>query len=137
MGDIEKYLTKVPDFLLYFGVSIALLAVFIFIYTLVTPHKEFKLIKEGKASAGISLIGSILGFVLPLASLIIHSSNILDLILWAIVALIVQIIVFFIIRLIFIRDLSTKISENNISCGILVGGLSFIAGIINAVCLIP
>ena len=47
-------LSGFDDFLLYFGLSIVFVAVFLAIYTLVTPYSEIKLIREGNAAAAAS-----------------------------------------------------------------------------------
>ena len=46
-------------------------------------------------AAAIALGLSLLGFVPPLVSAIAHSANMLDCLIWGVIALIVQIIVFF------------------------------------------
>jgi len=101
-------LSGFDDFLLYFGLSIVFVAVFLAIYTLVTPYSEIKLIREGNAAAAASLSGALLGFILPLASAVIHSVNPWDMMLWAAIALVVQLLVFLAVRL-FLPDLLREV----------------------------
>ena len=42
------YLSTLPNFLLYLAISIALLAVFISVYVLVTPQHELPLIRHAR-----------------------------------------------------------------------------------------
>ena len=49
-------------------------------------------------AAALSIVGAFLGFCAPLASTIAHSVSILDVVIWAVVALIVQILVHFACR---------------------------------------
>lgn len=48
----------VLGFAVYILVAAALFALFQFIYTRVTPHKEFALIREGNSAAAVALGGS-------------------------------------------------------------------------------
>jgi uncharacterized membrane protein YjfL (UPF0719 family) len=58
------------------------------------PYREIALIREGNAAAAASLSGAILGFVLPLASAITHSVSLLDMAVWGLIALVVQLLVY-------------------------------------------
>ena len=55
-----------PAFLSYFGSAMLLLLLFGFIYTRLTAHDEFELIRHGKSAAAVALGGSLLAFALPL-----------------------------------------------------------------------
>ena len=71
---------------------------YLFVDTRVTAHNEFDLIRANEPAAAIALGLSLLGFVLPLVSAIAHSANVWDCLIWAAIALIVQIIVYFLVR---------------------------------------
>ena len=71
-------LAGVPAFLLYLVAAFALVAIFIVLYTLLTPQREIALIREGNAAAAISLGGAILGFAIPLSKSISQSRDVLD-----------------------------------------------------------
>jgi putative membrane protein len=107
------------------------LFIFTYIYINFTPYKELDLIKTGNSAAAISLIGAMLGFAIPVASVISNSHLARETFIWSIVALIVQLGVFIIVRF-FMRDISTQIIENRISSGIFLGGISLIVGILTA-----
>jgi putative membrane protein len=100
----------------------------------VTPYPEFRLIKEGKIAPAISFTGAMLGFVAPVASAITHSVALIDMLIWACVALVVQIDVFLVLRLTF-PDLCREIAADHIAGAILLGGLSLAAGLLNAACM--
>ena len=80
-------LNNLPYFLSYFVSAVVLLAVFLFIYSKITRHDEWTLLAKGNTAAAVSLSGATLGFALPLASVIAHAASILDLLVWAVVAL--------------------------------------------------
>jgi putative membrane protein len=54
----------------YFCTAIIAVVAYLFVYTRVTPHDEFKLIRDNDPAAAIALGLSLLGFVLPLVSAI-------------------------------------------------------------------
>ncbi|MEO5357625.1 MAG: DUF350 domain-containing protein [Nitrospirae bacterium YQR-1] len=121
-------------FISYFASSIVFLVLFCVIYMRITPYNEFKLINEGNTAAAWSFSGALTGFVLPLASAIKHSVSLVDMCVWAAVALIVQIISFIAVRLIF-PSIVKDISSNQLSKGIFLGVISVATGVLNAACL--
>lgn len=127
-------LSGFDDFLLYFGLSVVFVAVFLAIYTLVTPYSEIKLIREGNAAAAASISGALIGYVLPLASAVTHSVNPWDMMLWAAIALVVQLVVFIAVRL-FLPDLTRQITDAKVAAGVFLGAVSLAAGILNAACM--
>ena len=127
-------LSGFDDFLLYFGLSIVFVAVFLAIYTLVTPYSEIKLIREGNAAAAASISGALIGYILPLASAVTHSVNPWDMMLWAAIALVVQLLVFLALRLM-LPDIVRHITEGKVAAGVLLGSASLAAGILNAACM--
>lgn len=131
MEQITVYLGGVPAFLSYFGTAVVLTFVFAAIYTRVTPHNEIELIKENVTAAAIAFAGSLLGFVLPMASAIANSVSLIDCLLWGIVALIVQILAFLVVRLFFPR-ISERISDGEVAAGLWLAAASVAAGILNA-----
>lgn len=128
---ILTYLKGLPDFLAYFSMAIALTFIYAFIYTVLTPHSEWRLIKENVPAAAIAFGGSLLGFILPLSSAIRHSVDLIDCVLWGGVALIVQLATFFVMRL-FMPKISQRITDNELAAGIWLASASIGAGLLNA-----
>jgi len=122
------------DFLVYLGVSLAYLAVFVAIYIRITPYRELQLIREGNMAASFSLSGAILGFIVPLASAVQHSVNLVDMAVWGFVAMVVQILAFVVVKLC-IPSITRDIPENKGSAGFFLGSLSLGVGLINAACM--
>jgi putative membrane protein len=134
MEFIKLSLSGFDEFLVYFGLSVGFVALFVTIYVRVTPYPEIALIREGNAAAAASLSGSLLGFVLPLASAVLNSVNLWDMALWAAIALAVQLVVYFLVRLI-LPDVGRHITDGKVASGIFLGALSLAAGILNAACM--
>ena len=123
-----------PNFVRYVVVAFALAGVFLWIYVLITPWREFALIRAGNASAAIALVGALLGFCLPLANTIAHAVSLLDLVLWSLVALVVQVAVHVVMRLL-LPHLKQSIEADEAAAGVTAGGFSVCFGLINAACL--
>ena len=70
---ILQSLAGLPAFLVYFCTAIIAVVAYLFVYTRVTAHNEFDLIRANEPAAAIALGLSLLGFVLPLVSAIAHS----------------------------------------------------------------
>jgi putative membrane protein len=84
---ILQSLAGLPAFLVYFCTALIAVVAFLFVYTQVTPHDEFQLIRDNVPSAAIALGLSLLGFVLPVVSAIAHSANVVDCLIWSAIAL--------------------------------------------------
>ena len=79
--------------------AIALTLFYVVIYMWVTPHPEIKLIRENNMAASLAFAGSLIGFCVPLASAITNSVSLVDVAVWGVVALLVQIAIFYLVRI--------------------------------------
>lgn len=122
------------EFLAYLGVSIVLLAAFVAIYIRVTPYHEVQLIREGNMAASFALSGSILGFVVALASAIQHSANLVDMAVWGVIALVVQVGAFVVVKML-IPSVTRDIPAGNGAQGFFLGSLSLAVGLLSAACM--
>lgn len=129
----EAILKGVLPFLQYLALGFGLLVAFFLIYLWVTPHDELRLIRGGNAAAAISLSGAIIGFVLPLGIVIAHHATLLRVAFWGVVALVVQIIAFFIARAL-MPGLPQAIEGGKVSVGAFSGLVALAIGILNAAC---
>jgi putative membrane protein len=134
---ISYFLEAAPHFLAYFAAAAGLAAAFLLIYVMITPHREFALIREGNSAAATQLIGTFLGFAVPVAVVIGHSVSIPDMLLWGAVATLVQLAVFFIVSRLLFRDIEQRITDRCMASGIFVGGLGLGMGILQAACMVP
>ncbi len=125
------FLANLTEFFLFFVVASVLALFFVFVYTRVTRHNELALIKENSTAAAVAFSGSLIGFALPLASTMINSVNVIELVLWGVIALIVQVLVYLLIRLPMPR-ISERIEADELAAGIWLGTCSIVAGILNA-----
>jgi putative membrane protein len=134
MDIIPHSIAGLPAFALYLVSSLFLLGLFVVIYIWITPYREFALIREGNVAAAASLSGTILGFVIPLAYSVAQSVNLADMAVWGLIALVVQLLVFFSVTRI-MPGIASDIPAGKVAPGILLGSLSLATGILNAACM--
>jgi putative membrane protein len=128
---LTESLAGLPAFLLYFSLSLALLVVFLAVYLAVTPYNELALIRQGNTAAAVSLAGAIIGFVLPLARAVTQSVSPLDLVAWGVVALVVQIVVFFLVGKLVPR-FAQAVREGHVAGAAFLAALAVAVGVLNA-----
>ena len=124
-------LLGLTNFVIYFGLSLVALLLFKFFYTLVTPYDEWALVKNQNSAAACALSGAVIGFSIALGSAATNSVSIVDFAVWAVVALIAQIVAFFVVRM-FMPLISQRIQDNETPAGIVLGAVSIAIGILNA-----
>ena len=127
-------LSGLLDFCSYFAAAIGFVIVFCLIYCKITPYDEIKLIRAGNSAAAISFGGALVGFVLPLHSAISQSVGFLDMLIWAVIAMLVQFAVFGAVRMI-LKDLVQEIENNHTAAAILLAFCSISIGLLNAACM--
>src|SRR3954462_11345552 len=98
LGLAVTALTALSDFLSFFLIATALVGLYLFVYTLATAHNEFALIRQNVVSAAVALGLSLIGFALPLSSAVVHAKTVMDCLMWGLVALVVQILVYWLRR---------------------------------------
>ncbi len=124
------------NFAIYFLISIALLFVFKIAYTFVTPHDEWKLVKEDKnTAAAIGFGGAVVGFAIALGGAVTNSQNLVDFAVWGVVAIIAQCFAFALLRFTFMPKIVERIDNNEDSAGIMLAAVSIAIGLLNAACM--
>ena len=116
---LQSFLNGFPILLLHFSVTLAMLGIGVWIYQLITPWHEMQLIRSGNTAAAISFSGAILGLAVPLAFCMATSVGVLDIVIWGVVALIVQLTTFRLLD-IFLKDLPKRIENCEMGAAILV-----------------
>jgi putative membrane protein len=128
---VLQSLAGLPAFLVYFCISTVAVIAFLWIYTRITAHDEFALLQKNVPGAAVSLGLSTLGFALPVASAVAHASDVLDCIIWSIIALCVQVIAYYVAR-IPVPNLSQRIAAGDLAPAIWLGLASVTAGLLSA-----
>ena len=122
------------DFLVYLAVALLLLYSFVWLYIRVTPWREMALIRAGNMAAAFSLSGAILGFIVPLASAIQHSVSLVDMAIWGVIALVVQIAAFVVVKLL-VPTVGQDIEAGNGAQGFFLGVTALAVGLLSGACM--
>ena len=127
----QSFLNGFPTLLIHFSVTLGMLGAGIWIYQLITPWHEMRLIRAGNLAAATSFSGAILGLAIPLAFCMATSVSVLDIIIWGFVALVIQLLTF---RLadILLRGLPKRIEEGEMGAAILVAAVKLSVALVNA-----
>ncbi|UFH48415.1 DUF350 domain-containing protein [Pseudomonas sp. KNUC1026] len=128
--------TAVFGFIVYIAVAAALFALFQFIYTRITPHREFELIRENNVAAAVALGGSLVGFALPASNIIAYSISVLDFTVWVLIAAVVQLLAFGATSLV-LKGLSARIARGELSAAIYSAAVAISVGLLNSACMTP
>ena len=121
----------VPTMLLNFLTMIVMLAISVTIYMFITPYREVALIRAGNTAAAVSLSGAMLGLALPLAFCMASSTYYVDIAIWGVVALSLQLITYLIAGLL-LKGVRRRVENNEIGPSILLAALMLSVGILNA-----
>lgn len=122
-------------FLLFFFSAAILVIVFLYLYAIVTPYDDYKLIfEENNTAAALGFGGAILGVSIPLYSALVSSVSYGDFLTWGIVAIIIQLVFAFIVTRFMTKKYSfrDRIENGVIPVGLLMAFLSVCVGLLNA-----
>ena len=122
-------------FLIAFAMAGAFTLAFKLIYQWVTPYHEATLIREGNTAAAISLGGALIGYVLPLASALSHTVSLPEFAAWALLAGVIQILLFVTVSRLVFRNLAVRIEAGEIAAAVYLAAISICAGLLNAACM--
>ena len=114
---LNAFVAGFPDFIIQLGVALGLFVASLVIYTLMTPHKELQLIREGNPSASLAYGGVIVGLAIPLGSCLAHALGVWDLLIWGVITLLIQLLAFRFAD-IFLRNLPRRIREGDVAAAI-------------------
>ena len=136
MESIVNSIAGLGNFALYFVISIVLLFVFKVVYAFVTPHDEWKLVKEDKnLAAAVGFGGAMIGFSIALAGAATNSLSLVDFVVWGVVAILAQSLAFALLRFTFMPKIAERINQNEVSAGAILAAMSVSVGVINAACM--
>lgn len=135
MLDWFAFQTGATAFLMAFAAAIAFFSVFKFLYQLATPYSERELIRQGNTAAAIALGGALIGYVLPLASALSQTVSLAEFAAWALLAGVIQILVFVTISRMAFRNLVVRIEAGEIAAAVYLAAISICVGLLNAACM--
>lgn len=124
------------NYLIYFGLSTALMVLGVAIFVFTTKTKEFKLIGQGNKAAGIVVAGRTVGLALILYSAIANSVSPVDLAIWAGIGIVTQVAANFLAELLTPNfDVEAALEKENLAVAIVLFGMFVSIGLIIAGCM--
>lgn len=120
-----------PTLILHFAIALALLLIGISIYNMITPFHERGLIKGGNVAAGIVFAGALIGLGIPLAATLAYSRVALDVLVWGVVSLVVQLIAYMIAAAL-LADVRRMIEGGNVAAALWLVGIQIGVALLNA-----
>ena len=117
--EFDAWASGFPLTLLHVAVALAILIAGAAIYALVTPHREIQLIREGNAAAALSFGGVLVGIALPLAFALAASTSVMEIALWGVTTIVVQLALFWLVDL-ELRGLPQRIRQGEIAAAALL-----------------
>ena len=125
---------SILSFLLFFLTAVAVLVLFLYLYAKVTPYDDYKLIfEENNVAAALGFGGAVLGLSIPLYSALVSSVSYVDFLIWAFVAMFVQLLFAYLVTKKKGKfSFEKQIQEGVIPVGVLMAFLSISIGLLNA-----
>ena len=120
-----------PVLLAQFATTLALLALGVGCYVAITPFREWRLVRAGNAAAGVVLAGTVVALAIPLAATLATSPVTLDIALWGLVALALQLLTFGVATLL-VRGLRGMIEAGNVAAAFVLVGIQVAVALLNA-----
>ena len=125
-----------PMLLLQFVLVLALLVAGIFIYMTVTPFHERELVRNGNSAAATVLGGALVALAIPLAALLATTGSFLDILVWGVVAVLLQLLTMAIVSHLF-RGMRAMIEAGQVGAAIPLVAAQLSIGLLNAAAMVP
>ena len=114
---INSFVSGFPNFIIQLGAALGLFVASLVIYVLMTPHKELALIRAGNPSAALAFGGVVVGLAIPLGACLAYAYSLLDLLIWGIVTLLLQLLAFRFAD-IFLHGLPRRIADGDVAAAV-------------------
>jgi putative membrane protein len=132
---LQAYVTGLPVFLFQGSLALLLWSVGVGIYVALTPHNEFKLVRDGNVAAGMTLGAAVIGIAIPMAATLSTSHSLLDLAVWGATSLVLQLAAFRVVDFL-IKDLSGRIAKGEVAAASVLMGVKLGTALITASALV-
>ena len=126
-----SFFNGLPNLLIHYGTTMAILAAGVAIYIWVTPYPEIRLVRDGNMAAAISLSGAILGIAIPLAATMSTSVHPFEILLWGAVALLVTLTVYWLADHL-LKEIPKRIEQGDCAAALVMSAIKLATAIILA-----
>ena len=118
------------------GSCSVLLVVGILIYMAVTPFHERELMRQGNTAAATVLGGALVALAIPLSALLATTGGLLDILVWGVVAVILQLVTVMVVSLL-MRGMRRMIEAGQVAAAIPLVAAQISIGLLNAAAMVP
>jgi putative membrane protein len=125
-----------PVLLLQFVICIVMLVLGVAVYTKVTPFHERELLQEGNIAAATVLSGAVVALAIPLAALLATTRAVLDIVVWGIVAILLQLVTVVIVSHL-LRRMRLSIDDGNVAAALPIMAAQLAIALLNAAGMVP
>lgn len=127
--EVQSFATGFPITLLHVTVALVLLFAGAGVYIMLTPHKEVTLVREGNLAAAVSLAGILIGLAIPLSVCLKASTNLVDLTLWGVATLVVQLLISRLTDLV-LHGLPKRIQDGEVAAATVLAAVKIATGLV-------
>ncbi|MCK8783795.1 DUF350 domain-containing protein [Roseomonas sp. NAR14] len=120
-----------PLLIVQFVATLLLLGIGVAVYMAITPLHERRLVAEGNVAAGLSLGGAVLAIAIPLAATLGSTTVLLDIVVWGVVALLLQLVTFFLVAAL-MPGLRGRIEAGNVAAACPLVAAQLAVALLNA-----
>ena len=129
--EVQAFAAGFPVTILHAAISLIILILGCAVYGFLSPIKEVLLIREGSTAATISFAGALLGLAIPLAVSLTASASWIEITLWGVSLIVVQLLVFRLIDLL-LTGIPARIREGETDAAVLLAAARIGAALILA-----
>jgi len=128
---LQTLFAGLPILAVQFLTTFGLLGIGVGAYFAITPFDERRMVREGNVAAGVLLGGTVLALSIPLAATLASSASQMDIFIWGLVALAIQLLTFLGVS-VFIKGLRGMIEGGNVAMAIAVVSIQLAVALLNA-----
>lgn len=128
---LQTLLAGLPILAVQFLTTFGLLGIGVGAYFAITPFDERRMVREGNVAAGVLLGGTVLALSIPLAATLASSASQVDIFIWGLVALAIQLLTFLGVS-VFIKGLRGMIEGGNVAMAVTVVSIQLAVALLNA-----
>jgi len=128
---LQTLFAGLPILAVQFLTTFGLLGIGVGAYFAITPFDERRMVREGNVAAGVLLGGTVLALSIPLAATLASSASQMDIFIWGLVALAIQLLTFLGVS-VFIKGLRGMIEGGNVAMAVTVVSIQLAVALLNA-----
>ncbi|HKR88384.1 MAG TPA: DUF350 domain-containing protein [Phenylobacterium sp.] len=129
--EMQAFASGFPIALLHITVSVLMLLAAAGVYIVLTPHKEISLVRQGNVAAAVDLGGALVGLAIPLAFSLKGSTSLVDVALWGVATVVIQLLVYRMVDLV-LHGLPKRIRDGEMAAAAMLVGAKLATAMIVA-----